>query len=134
MSCSKDPDVLAIQAVLEEVRSACERKELERALSFVTEDYSDNLGQSKAQLIPRLGRMFGGYDRLDVRLTVSKIEKQAISARVVTKIKIDGFRGESRERLFGSPIAAKDLHIDVEKRGGEWKIVGSSLVQRRGLF
>jgi len=111
-----------------------ERKDFDRVIEQVTDDYTDNTGNKKQTLKPRLERMFGIYDRLEIRAAISKIEKAGNSARALAKVKVDGFRGSQKERLFGSPFAARDLQIDFEKRGGDWKIVGSSLVSRRGLF
>ena len=133
-SCSRDTDERAIRETLEQMRLKAEAKEFEATLEPVSADYNDNLGQNRKQVRQRLERVFGGYDRLDIRLAIDKIERKNLKATVHAKIKIIGQSGDRQERLIGSPLAAKELLIYFEKRTGQWKVVGSAIEFARGGF
>ncbi len=133
ISCHRDPDERLIKAILEQIRQSTEQKDFDACLTFVSEDYQDNLDLRKHQLKERLERAFLGYPRLEIHHGISKFEKQGSGIRVVLKFKITGVQGDRKERLFGGALLAKSLTVDFEKREGEWKVVNSTIEIRRGF-
>jgi hypothetical protein len=131
--CSKNPDEVAILGLLETVRSNVEQKQFEAAVSHVSKDYSDNVGGKRERLVERLESVFGGYDQLKMNFKFDRPKIQGLGAAVVSRAKMSGIKGNQEEKLFGTLLLAREIHIFLAKRNGEWIITGCQLVQRQLL-
>ncbi len=134
LNCSKNPDEQAIRGVIEDMRVGMEELRYDSVVNAVSEDYSDNVNNTKANLKNRLQRIFGRFERLEVKTNILEVQIKGMTALAKLKMKIDGIEGERKERLFGNPIRAAELHLHFEKRSGRWRIVGSTVVRKRGIF
>ena len=129
-ACAGSRESREIRAVLEAVRAAVEAKDFEAAVAPVTLEYTDNLGQRRADVIPRLTRTFRAFERLEVRLNIVKIERSGLTADVLTKVTVTGIEGDEKTRIFGWPLQSRNLQIAMQKRGEVWKIAGSTVLGR----
>lgn len=134
ISCQKNTDEKLIRELIESVRVLAQEKGFGKCVENVTDDYSDNFRQKKQDLVPRLNRTFGRFDRLEINVDIPKLEIQGATATAFTRIKIFGIKGKERERLFGSLLLARELHLHFEKRSGTWRIVGTEFIQRQSFF
>jgi len=133
-NCRSDPDRKSIFAVIEQVRGSMERLEYDVALAPVAQDYSDNVDNNGRNLRSRLERMFDRFERLEVKVDVRELRIEGLTAVARTKLKVKGLRKGNWEALYGSPLRASELQIQFEKRSGNWRIVGSTVLFRRGVF
>lgn len=127
--CAGNPDERAIRDLLEKVRTSMERLDYDSALQPVAPDYTDNAGNDLSRLKPRFGQLFGRFQRLEIRVDVRKLVIEGLTARMETRLKVDGWDGGQKERLFGNPFQAAGLQIQWEKRAGVWKIVGGNVMR-----
>jgi hypothetical protein len=133
-NCRSDPDRKAILAVLEGVRVSMERLDYDAALAPVAQDYSDNVDNNGRNLKSRLQAIFSRFERLEIRVDVRELRIEGLTAVAKTKLKVDGLDHGKKEPLYGNPVRASELQIQLEKRSGNWRIVGSTVIFRRGIF
>jgi hypothetical protein len=128
--CHRDRDEEAIRALLEGMRAPMEKKLFPEALTPLTETYSDNFNPNRQILLERLNGAFSEYDRLAIRYSIEKLERNGPSASVLIRVKVTGIAGTRQELVFGNPLFPQKVEVLLEKQLGTWRLTSSRILSK----